>query len=91
MQQVIAELAPAKLGQEFFNVAPNTLILLGDELRRMPDLERADLAEAQMRRQPRGSLIVGAIAARRVAFETLGQELFKARAGAGLTSRPFGA
>jgi hypothetical protein len=63
VQQVIAELAPAELGQEFFNVAANPLILLDDELRRMPDLERADLAKAQMRRQPRGGFIIRAVAA----------------------------
>src|SRR5262249_15495873 len=49
VQELIAELAPAELGQEFFDVARDASAPLRREGRGVPDLERADLAEPEMR------------------------------------------
>ncbi len=46
----------------------------GGKLRGMPDLSRADLAEAQMRRQARGRIDVRAVAVVGIADDALGEE-----------------
>ena len=55
---------------------------------RMPDLERADLAEAQMRREARGRLRDWFIAMAGIAGEPRCQEVLQARRRAGLAGRP---
>ena len=51
-QEVPAELAPAQFAQEFLDAAGKARLSSGGESRGVPDLPRADLAKAQMRREP---------------------------------------
>src|SRR5215470_13748324 len=88
MQQMIAELAPTELREKLVDVPPDARILIGGKLGGMPDLERADLAKAQMRRQPRRGLSVGAIAARHVADNPLTQKFVEPLARACLARCP---
>ena len=68
-QQVIGELAPAELGQEFFDIAVRGGAVFRGTGDRVPDLARADLAETQMRRQAGGDGEIGAVAAGGVRLE----------------------
>jgi hypothetical protein len=50
-QQMPAEFTPAQFAEEFVDVTGELWILGGGKSRGVPDLPRADLAKAQMRRQ----------------------------------------
>ena len=57
-----AEFAPAEFAQEFVGIACERGAFGGRKMRGMPDLARADLAEAQMRRQAGCAVAVGPVA-----------------------------
>ncbi len=87
-QQVAAELAPAELAQELVDVAGEARVLGGGEAGCVPELARADLAEAQMRRQARGAVAVGPVAIVGVAADPVVEESLQQRLCGGFARRP---
>src|SRR3546814_18026605 len=53
IEQVMRELAPAQLGEEFLGTARGAVSLAGAQQHGLPDLARAEPAEIPMPRQPR--------------------------------------
>ena len=82
VQDVVGELAPAQFGEETVAVFGGDGIA-GIEHRRGHALHR-DLAEVQVRRQPRGARLGGHVACRGVTGQRLAEEPRQRVAGAGL-------
>src|ERR1700712_4567557 len=70
-----AEFTPADFAQKFSDIAGKRGMFVGGELRRGPDLAWTDLAEAQMRRQPRCAVAIRSIAIAAVACDVLEETL----------------
>ena len=83
-QQMAAELAPAELAEELVDVGGQARVLGRRKACGVPDLARADLAETQMRREPRGAVAVGPVAVAGVAGDAVVEERLKSRLGGGL-------
>ena len=83
-----AELAPAEFAEEFFDIGGQARVLGRGEARGMPDLARADLAEAKMRRQPRGAVAVGPVAIAGIAGDAAVEERLEPRLRRGLAGLP---
>jgi hypothetical protein len=67
-----AELAPAEFAEEFVDTAGQRRALGRGKARDVPDLTRADLAAAQMRRQFRGAVAIGPVAIAAIVAQALG-------------------
>src|SRR5581483_9764054 len=88
MEQMPAELAPAEFAQEFVGIGRQGGALGRSKARRVPDLPRADLAKAQMRRERGRAVAVGPVAIAGISFEAVGEEALETLLGSGLTRRP---
>src|SRR5579863_585961 len=87
-QQMAAEFAPAEFAQEFVGIASESRTFGGGKLRGMPDLTRADLAKAQMRREGRCAVAVGPIAVFGVALEACLEKILEPLLRRALACRP---
>ena len=91
-EQVVRELAPADLGEEFLGVALRSSRFAGGTgmLEGVPDLARPDLAEMQMGREPRCRGPVRPVAVLGVTGKAAADEIIEPLGGAGFSRRPLG-
>jgi hypothetical protein len=87
-QQMAAELAPAEFAEEFVDIAGQRRVLGRGKARGVPDLTRADLAAAQMRRQFRGAVAIGPVAIAAIAGHAGFEERFELGSRRCLARRP---
>src|SRR5262249_884774 len=73
-QEMPAELAPAKLAEEFVDIARQRRLLGGRKPGGVPDLPRADLTEPQVRREAGCAVLVRPVTCARVALDGAGEE-----------------
>ncbi len=83
---MVGELAPADLAQEALGALVSLAVrALGGVAHRVPDLVRTDLAEMEIRRQPRGRGVVDQIAVVFIARQPIIDELLETRLRAALS------